>query len=140
MGVERELQDWEQWRDLVDSIEDGKSTPTVHQQMQQRTQSAGVMRRTSSNVSTSSNGSSMHGHGNGNGQSDWRACLSPVSLNRVTSLEASRDHAESSVEVMSAAMKELQQIERKATAAKNAAGGGGGGEGDSLEKWQQSIN
>ena len=26
-GVEKELREWEQWRDLVDSIEDGKSEP-----------------------------------------------------------------------------------------------------------------
>ena len=99
------------------------------------------MRRTSSNVSSNSSGSG----GNYGGGGDWRSCLSPVSLERVTNLEASRDNAESSVQEMSAAMKELQQIERKNTTKVSGGSMGSaaavvGGGGDSLEKWQQSIN
>lgn len=105
-GVERELQDWEQWKDLVDSIEDGKSTPKVglHPSRSAHSRSGGTVR----------------GVGSGHLAADWRTCLSPSASERVASLEATRDAAGSSVEKMSAAMKELQQIERKAMAASAA--------------------
>ena len=105
-GVERELQDWEQWKDLVDSIEDGKSTPKVglHPSRSAHSRSGGTVR----------------GVGSGNLAADWRTCLSPSASERVASLEATRDAAGISVEKMSAAMKELQQIERKAMAASAA--------------------
>jgi hypothetical protein len=104
-GVERELQDWEQWKDLVDSIEDGKSTPKVGLQPRYSGHlPSGGIARTSSATAT-----------------DWRACLSPSSSERVATLEATRDAADSSVEKMSGAMKELQQIERKAAAASGPA-------------------
>ena len=45
---------------------------------------------------------------------DWKDGLSPTSLGRVAALEACRDAADSSVEEMSAAMKELQQMQRGA--------------------------
>jgi hypothetical protein len=123
-GVERELQDWEQWKDLVDSIEDGKSTPKVglHPRHSGYLPSRSIV-RTSSDTTT-----------------DWRACLSPSSSERVAALEATRDAADSSVEKMSAAMKELQQIERKAAAASGSAATHDGTqpeavEVDALETW-----
>eukprot|EP01043_Picozoa_sp_COSAG02_P004491 COSAG02_NODE_117_length_35386_cov_78.819163_25_plen_594_part_00 len=125
-GVERELQDWEQWKDLVDSIEDGKSTPKVG--LQPRHSGYLPFRSiacTSSDTTT-----------------DWRARLSPSSSERVATLEATRDAEDSSVEKMSAAMKELQQIERKAAAASGSAATRDGPqpkavEADALETWVQ---
>lgn len=124
-GVERELKDWEQWKDLVDSIEDGKSTPKLgqHQSRTAPSQSRGVVRTSSG----SSGGTAI----------DWRACLSPSSSERVSVLEATRDAVGSSVEKMSAAMKELQQIERKATTTVTASGSARYA-GDALETWVQN--
>ena len=97
-GVEKELREWEQWRDLVDSIEDGKSEPNQ-------------------SSSSSATGAPTNGPQPRTGPSrsgDWKDGLSPTSLGRVAALEACRDAADSSVEEMSAAMKELQQMQRGA--------------------------
>ena len=93
-GVEKELREWEQWRDLVDSIEDGNSEPNQ------------------SSSSSATNGPQPRTGPSRSG--DWKDGLSPTSLGRVAALEACRDAADSSVEEMSAAMKELQQMQRGA--------------------------
>jgi len=68
LGVERELQDWEQWRDLVDSIEDGKSTPKLQasgRYRMARSQSAGAIRGSGSGMPANMGGGGGGGGGGG---------------------------------------------------------------------------
>ena len=106
-SVEQELTEWEQWSNMSQSINEVK-----HGGQQSQASAAAV------HVSTTTTTSSQEHQGGATpaaaasaSRRDWRSGLSDAHLTRYRDLEAQRDCA-TTVEAMSAAMKELQQLER----------------------------